>query len=208
VIPFPDLSSGNPLSLLPLPLWACSPPTLPLLPSCSGIPLHWDIELPQDQGLLLLLMSYKVILCHKPQPEPSVPPCVLFGWFFSPWEFWLVDIVTLPMELKMPSVPSVLSLIPPLGTQCSDHWLALSIYLCICQALAEPLRRKPNLAPLCKDLLASTEVSWFVYCIWDRSPGGAVSEWPFLQSLFHSLSTYVPPPLWVWRPTCGYFIPP
>jgi len=30
----------------------------------------------------------------------------------------------------------------------------------------------------------------FVGCIWDGSPSGAVSGWPFLQSLLHSLSLY------------------
>lgn len=28
-------------------------------------------------------------------------------------------------------------------------------------------------------------------CIWGRSPGGAVSEWPFLQSLLQTLSLYL-----------------
>jgi hypothetical protein len=34
------------------------------------------------------------------QLEPWVPPCILFGWWFSPselWEVWLVDIVVPPM---------------------------------------------------------------------------------------------------------------
>ena len=32
--------------------------------------------------------------------QPWVPPCVIFGWSFNPWEvwgIWLVDIVVLPM---------------------------------------------------------------------------------------------------------------
>jgi hypothetical protein len=39
------------------------------------------------------------------QLEPWVPLCVLFGWWFSPWEFWggggywLVHIVAPPMGL-------------------------------------------------------------------------------------------------------------
>ena len=33
-------------------------------------------------------------------------------------------------------------LAPPLGTLCSVQWLAESIHLCICPALAEPLRRQ------------------------------------------------------------------
>jgi hypothetical protein len=54
----------------------------------------------------------------------------------------VVDIVVLPMGLQTPSAPLVLSLTPPLGTPCSIQWLAVSIHLYICQALAEPLRRQ------------------------------------------------------------------
>ena len=36
--------------------------------------------------------------------EPWVPLCVLLGWWFRPWELWLVDIV-LPMGLQTPSAP-------------------------------------------------------------------------------------------------------
>ena len=56
--------------------------------------------------------------------EPWVPPCVLFGWWFSPWEllgYWLVHIVVPPMGLITPSAPWVLSLAPSLGTLCSIH---------------------------------------------------------------------------------------
>jgi hypothetical protein len=81
--------------------------------------------------------------------EPWVPPCVLFVQWFSPGELWgsggavwLIDIVVLPMGLWTPSAPSVLSLAPPLGTLCSVQWLAVSIRLCIYQALAESLRRQ------------------------------------------------------------------
>jgi hypothetical protein len=51
-----------------------------------------------------------------------VPPCVPFGWWFSPWElwwYWLVHIVVPPMRLQTISAPCVLSLAPPLVTQCS-----------------------------------------------------------------------------------------
>ena len=40
------------------------------------------------------------------------------------------------MGLQTPSAPWVLSLAPPLGTLCSVQCLAVSIHLCICQALA------------------------------------------------------------------------
>jgi len=75
------------------------------------------------------------------QLQPWVPPCVFFDWWFSPWElwrYWLVHIVVLPMGLQTPSAPWVLSLAPSLGTLCSVQWMAVSIHLCICQALAEP----------------------------------------------------------------------
>jgi hypothetical protein len=57
--------------------------------------------------------------------EPWVPPCILFGWWFSPWEpwgYWLVHIVP-PMGLQTLSAPWVLSLPLPLGTLCSVQWL-------------------------------------------------------------------------------------
>jgi hypothetical protein len=52
--------------------------------------------------------------------EPWVPPCVcvLFGWWFSPWELWgvrLVDSVVLPMWLQSPLAPPVLPLTLSLG---------------------------------------------------------------------------------------------
>jgi hypothetical protein len=77
------------------------------------------------------------------QLEPWIVPCILSGWWFSPWELWgvwLVDIVVLPMGLQTSSAPSVLPLTPPLGCQCSVWWLAGCIHICIGQALAVPLR--------------------------------------------------------------------
>jgi hypothetical protein len=125
-------------------------------------------------------------------PEPWVPPCVLFDWWSSPQKLqglWSVDTVV-AHEAANPSAPSFASPTPPLGTQCSVQWLAVSIHLCICQTLAEPLRRQPYQAPVSKHILASAIVSGFGNCIWDGSPGGAVSRWPFLQSLLHTLSPY------------------
>jgi hypothetical protein len=84
----------------------------------------------------------------------------------------LVDIVVLSMALQAPSAPSVLSLTPPLGTVCSVQWLAVSIHLCICQALAEPLRRQLYQTPVSMHFLTSATVSAFGDCIWDGSPGG------------------------------------
>jgi hypothetical protein len=77
-----------------------------------------------------------------------------------------------------------------LGSPCTDQWLAASIHICICHVLAKPLRIQQ--APVSKCFLALTIVSGFGVCIWDGSPGRAVSGWPFLQSLFHTLSPYLP----------------
>ena len=115
-------------------------------------------------------------------------PGVLFGWCFSPRELWLVHIVVPPMGLQTPSVPWILTLVPLLVTLCSVQWLAESIHLFICQALVELLRRQLYQASVSKHLLASKIVSGFGDCIWDGSPWGAVSGWPFHQSLLYTLS--------------------
>jgi hypothetical protein len=97
--------------------------------------------------------------------------------------------------LQSPSAPSVFSLTPPLRTPCSVQWLAMNIHLCICKALGVPLRRQLYQSPLSKHFLTSTRVSNFDSCIWDKSPGGIVSGWPFLKSLLYTLSPYLL--LWV-----------
>jgi hypothetical protein len=65
------------------------------------------------------------------------------------------------MRLQTPSVPSVLPLTPPLGSPCSVQWLAVSICICICQALAESLRRQLYQVPVSKHFLASAIVTGF-----------------------------------------------
>jgi len=93
--------------------------------------------------------------------------------------------------LQTPSSPLVLTLTPQLGTLCSVQWLATSI--CICQALTEPLRWQLYQVPVSMHFLASAIVFEFGVCIWDGSPGRAVSGWHFLQSLLHTLSPYFLP---------------
>jgi hypothetical protein len=73
------------------------------------------------------------------QLEPQVPPCVFFGWWFSPrelWRYWLVHIVAPPMGHQTSSPLWVLSLAPSLVTPCSNQWMAVSIHFGICQALS------------------------------------------------------------------------
>ena len=85
--------------------------------------------------------------------EPWFPPCVLFSWWSSPQELlevWPVDTVASPMGLQIPSAPSVPS---PSGTPNTVQWLAVSIHLCICQALTDPLRRQIYQTPSCQQAL-------------------------------------------------------
>jgi len=108
---------------------------------------------------------------------------MVFGWWFSPRELRLVGIVV-HMGLQAPSAPSILSLIPPIGTLFSVQWLVASIHLCICQALAKPLRRQLYQVPVSIHFLASSILpSLVAVYIWAGSAGGAGSECPFLQSL-------------------------
>jgi len=94
------------------------------------------------------------------------------------------------MGLQTSSAPSVLGLTPPLGTLCSVQRLAAGIHLFICDALAEPLMRQLYQAPVSKHFLASVIVSGFCVCVWDGSPDGAVSGWPFLHSPPHFVSVF------------------
>jgi hypothetical protein len=146
----PKISYSLPLSLLP------NPPTPA---SCPGIPLHWVTEPSKDQGLLFPPMPTKAILYYT----CSWSQGSLFGWWFSPWELWGLVHVVPPRGLQTPSAPWVLSLVPSLGTLCSVQWLAVSIHFCICQALAEPLRRQLYQAPVSKLLLASAIVPGFSF---------------------------------------------
>jgi hypothetical protein len=129
------------------------------------------------------------------QLEPWVPSCVLFGWWFSPWELWgagvgqvwLVDTVFLPMRCKplqlLQSFPELLHLGPCAQ---SKGWLQVS---------ASEFVRLWNTAIsdfVCKLFLESSIESGFGVCIWDGSPGRAVFGWSLLQSLLHNLSVLPP----------------
>ena len=154
--PFPVTPRTPILSTLPCFYDSIPPPIHPLPLTCPPITLHWGIETSQDQRTTTDVQQGHPWL-HM-QLEPCFPPCVLFVWWFSPrelWRIWLVHIVVPPMGLQPHSTPSVLYLSPPLGNLCSVPWLAVSIPLCICQALAEPLRRQLYLAPVSKHFLAS-----------------------------------------------------
>jgi hypothetical protein len=143
---------------LPLLLFGCFPtpyhPFLPPHPGHSPTLEHQAFLGPRASLLIDVQQGHPLLHMWL---EPWVPPCVLFNWWFSPWELWkvwLVDVVVLPMGLQTLSAPLVLSLIflvvslafnvwaispapsilsltPLLETPCSVQQLAARIYLCI-----------------------------------------------------------------------------
>ena len=69
ISPFPVTPPQIPHPIPPLSPPLClyegaPPPTHPLLPHHSSIPLCWGIKPPQDQGPSLLIMSDKANLCR------------------------------------------------------------------------------------------------------------------------------------------------
>ena len=136
-----------PLSQFPLQ----KPPLSSLLPCFyEGAPSHlliptsllWHSPTMRNQAFTGPRTSIHARQCHlllHMLLEPWVPPCALFGWWFSPWElwgFWLVDIVVLPMRLQTHSAPTALSLLSTLGSTLSGQCLAVYIHICIGSALA------------------------------------------------------------------------
>jgi hypothetical protein len=157
----------------PFPLWRCSF-THSHLTALASPP-------PQDQGF----SSHWCLA--RPSSATYLAGAMDFGWWFSPWELWvvlLVDIV-LPMGLQSPSAPSVLPLGFQLGSGGSVWWLAVRVWICIGQMLVEPLREQPFQVPVSKYFLASAIVWGLDVCRWNGSLHGVVPGWPFLESLFH-----------------------
>jgi hypothetical protein len=109
------------------------------------------------------------------------------------------------MGLQSPSAPWVLYLAPSLGIMCSIQWMIVSIHFCICQALAEPLRRQLYQAPVSRLLWASAIVSGLGGCLGDGSPSGAISGWSFLFKEFGLIFIWWFISLWLVFPL---FLPP
>ena len=102
----------------------------------------------------------------------------------------MVDIVVLFMGLQIPSTPSVLFLTPPFGDPVLSPMVG-----CEQPPLYLPGSGRANqdtaISASCQEaLLGIPNIVWFGDYIWDGSPGGAVSGWPFFQSLLHTLSPY------------------
>jgi hypothetical protein len=138
-IPYLILFSPASMKVLP------HPPNPSSLPSLA-FPYTGASKHLQTQGTLLPLM-YKAIHCH------------ICGWSHRPlhvyslvggpaWgELWgesdLLKVLLLLWGCKTPQLFQSLLQLPHQGPSRSVQWLAVSICLCICQALAEPLRRQP-----------------------------------------------------------------
>ena len=89
-------------------------------------------------------------------PEPSVSPCDWWSSSHSSRGSWPVAIVDPSTGLKTPTAPSIPSPTPLSGTCTHSNGLAVSIHLCICQALAEALRDSHIRLLSAKHILAST----------------------------------------------------
>ena len=109
---FPGIPSRNHHipSSLPLILRRCSPnhlPTSAFLPWHSPTLKHQKPSGPRASPPTDVQQGHPLPLMW---PEPFSPPCVLFGWWSSLWEFqgfWPVDTAAPPMGLQTPSAPSV-----------------------------------------------------------------------------------------------------
>jgi hypothetical protein len=118
--------------------------SLPLPFPCPGICLYCCIRPSQDQGPYLPLIPNKAILCYISSCcHGSLHVYSLVGSLAPGSSGVLVgSFLFLLLGLQISSAPWVLSLAPPLGTLGFVQWMAVSIHLCVCQALAELLRRQ------------------------------------------------------------------
>ena len=153
------------------PLWFYEgdpPLTHPLQPHGLSITLRCSIKSSQDQGLSLPLRPDKAILSyicswsHESLHVYSLVGGLVLG---TSGRSGCLILLFFLWGLKTSSAPPVLPLTPPLGFPCSVWWLAASIHICICKALAEPHRRYPYHTPVSKHFLASAIVSGFGGCI-------------------------------------------
>jgi hypothetical protein len=117
-ITFPPFPSENYPIPSPLPLFTNQP--IPAYLSWDSSTLgHRTFTRPRASPLIDVPQVHPLLHMRL---EPWVPLCVLFCWWFSPWElwvYWLFDIVVPPMGMQTPSALWVLSLAPSLGTLCS-----------------------------------------------------------------------------------------
>ena len=98
------------------------------------------------------------------------------------------------MGLQIISVPSFLSLIPPLRNPCLIRWLSMSICLCICQALAEPLT---VISCSCQQAFLGIHSSvwvWWLYMGWILKLGRFSMAFPSVSAPHFVSHEYFAPP--------------
>jgi hypothetical protein len=137
-IPYPILPLLTYMRVLPHPPTHTLPPASlpwhsPTLKLRVFIGPRTSPPIDAQQGQALLYMRL----------EPLVPPCVLFDWWFRPWELWgiwLVDTVVLSMAFQTPSAPSALSLNSSIGDPVLSPMVAyehLPLYLSGCGRVSQ-----------------------------------------------------------------------
>jgi hypothetical protein len=115
--PFQISAPRNPLSHpFSSCFYECVPPTHPPTPASLTLHSptlgHLAFVVPRVSSPIDALQGHPLLHIWL---ESWVQICVLLGWWFRPWEHWLVDIIYLPTGLQMPSALSVLSLTLPWG---------------------------------------------------------------------------------------------
>jgi len=174
---------------LPLHLYEDAPlPTHPLLLHCTSIPLHLGIKPPQDQGLPLLLMPDKAILCSICiWSQGSHPPCILLGWWSSLWEHYgqsmLFYGVLIPLCSSSPLPAS--QRCPWAQSDGSNHSHPI---ISIGHLLAQPPTEQLHQVPVSKYLLTTAKMLGLVYV--DRMNPQVGQSLDDLQSLLYFLSLY------------------
>jgi hypothetical protein len=122
------------------------------------------------------------------QLEPGVPPCVFFGWLFSPRELWRYCLFILLFLLWCCKPFTSLGTFSKafIGDPVFHPMDSFEHPLLYLSWNWQSLRRQLYQTPVSKLLFASTMVSGFGDCLRNWSPGGAVSGWSFLQSLLNA----------------------
>ena len=100
-IPFPvtpPQAAPIPSSLTssPLPLWGSSSTHSPTSPPPSTVLLCWGIQLPSPP--IDVRKGHPLLHVYL---ESWLPPCIPFGWWFSPWKLWVVQLVDIVLPVGL-----------------------------------------------------------------------------------------------------------
>jgi hypothetical protein len=130
------------------------------------------------------------------QQEPCVPPCLHFGWWFSPWELWKGCWWCLFLTLFLLCISTAFSSFSPFSNPSIGDHMVSPMVGCDGPPLymsSSGKARHLYQAPVSKHFLAFSIVSQFGVCIWDGSPSRAVSGWAFPSVSAPHFSSIFPP---------------